>query len=72
VELSCKNEYALLALIELAANYATGEPMLPNKIFPIAIWNNYWPHFGGVAWCDRSGEPEGDMSYLVNPGKLTC
>jgi Rrf2 family protein len=32
VELSCKNEYALLALIELAAHYSSGEPLQIRQI----------------------------------------
>ncbi len=32
VELSCKSEYALLALIELAAHYDTGEPLQIRQI----------------------------------------
>jgi Rrf2 family protein len=32
VELSCKNEYALLALIELAAHHARGEPLQIRQI----------------------------------------
>jgi Rrf2 family protein len=32
VELSCKNEYALLALIELASNYASGDPLQIRQI----------------------------------------
>jgi Rrf2 family protein len=32
VELSCKNEYALLALIELAAHYASGDPLQIRQI----------------------------------------
>ena len=32
MELSCKNEYALLALIELAAHYAHGEPQQIRQI----------------------------------------
>jgi len=32
VELSCKNEYALLALIELASHYASGEPLQIRQI----------------------------------------
>jgi len=32
VELSCKNEYALLALIELAAHYESGEPLQIRQI----------------------------------------
>lgn len=32
VELSCKNEYALSALIELAANYSSGEPLQIRQI----------------------------------------
>lgn len=32
MELSCKNEYAILALIELAANYSTGEPLQIRQI----------------------------------------
>lgn len=32
MELSCKNEYALLALIELAAHYANGEPQQIRQI----------------------------------------
>ncbi len=32
VELSCKNEYALLALIELAANYSSGDPLQIRQI----------------------------------------
>jgi len=32
VELSCKNEYALLALIELAAHYKSGEPLQIRQI----------------------------------------
>jgi Rrf2 family protein len=32
VELSCKNEYAILALIELAANYSSGEPLQIRQI----------------------------------------
>jgi Rrf2 family protein len=32
VELSCKSEYALLALLELAVHYGTGEPMQIRQI----------------------------------------
>jgi Rrf2 family protein len=32
VELSCKNEYALLALIELSVHYASGEPLQIRQI----------------------------------------
>jgi len=32
VELSCKNEYAILALIELAAHYDSGEPLQIRQI----------------------------------------
>lgn len=32
MELSCKNEYALSALIELAAHYANGEPLQIRQI----------------------------------------
>jgi Rrf2 family protein len=32
VELSCKSEYALLALLELAANYGSGEPLQIRQI----------------------------------------
>lgn len=32
MELSCKNEYALLALIELAAHYKSGEPLQIRQI----------------------------------------
>lgn len=32
MELSCKNEYALLALIELASHYASGEPLQIRQI----------------------------------------
>jgi Rrf2 family protein len=32
VELSCKNEYAILALIELAANFDSGEPLQIRQI----------------------------------------
>jgi Rrf2 family protein len=32
VELSCKNEYAILALIELAAHYKSGEPLQIRQI----------------------------------------
>ena len=32
VDLSCKNEYAILALIELAANYKSGEPLQIRQI----------------------------------------
>jgi Rrf2 family protein len=32
VELSCKNEYAILALIELAVNYSTGDPLQIRQI----------------------------------------
>jgi Rrf2 family protein len=32
VELSCKNEYALLALIELSVHYANGEPLQIRQI----------------------------------------
>ncbi len=32
MELSCKNEYALLALIELASHYPTGEPLQIRQI----------------------------------------
>jgi len=32
VELSCKSEYALLALLELAANVGTGEPLQIRQI----------------------------------------
>jgi Rrf2 family protein len=32
VELSCKSEYALLALVELSANHATNEPMQIRQI----------------------------------------
>lgn len=32
MELSCKNEYALLALIELASNYASGDPLQIRQI----------------------------------------
>ncbi len=32
MELSCKHEYALLALIELAAHYAQGEPLQIRQI----------------------------------------
>jgi Rrf2 family protein len=32
VELSCKSEYALLAMLELAANYTTGEPLQIRQI----------------------------------------
>lgn len=32
VEISCKNEYALLALIELASGYASGEPLQIRQI----------------------------------------
>jgi Rrf2 family protein len=32
VELSCKNEYALLALIELSIHYASGEPLQIRQI----------------------------------------
>jgi Rrf2 family protein len=32
VELSCKNEYALLALIELAVHYKSGEPLQIRQI----------------------------------------
>ncbi|MCY7320967.1 MAG: Rrf2 family transcriptional regulator [Phormidesmis sp. CAN_BIN36] len=32
MELSCKSEYALLALIELAAHYDTGEPLQIRQI----------------------------------------
>lgn len=32
VELSCKNEYALLALIELASHYTSGEPLQIRQI----------------------------------------
>lgn len=32
MELSCKNEYALLALIELAAHHARGEPLQIRQI----------------------------------------
>lgn len=32
MELSCKNEYALLALIELAVNYSTGDPLQIRQI----------------------------------------
>lgn len=32
VELSCKNEYALLALIELTAHYQSGEPLQIRQI----------------------------------------
>ena len=32
MELSCKNEYALLALIELASHYAGGEPLQIRQI----------------------------------------
>lgn len=32
VEISCKSEYALLALLELAANYQTGEPLQIRQI----------------------------------------
>ncbi|UBF26474.1 Rrf2 family transcriptional regulator [Kovacikia minuta CCNUW1] len=32
MELSCKNEYALLALIELAVHYASGEPLQIRQI----------------------------------------
>lgn len=35
VELSCKNEYALLALIELAAHYTSGEPLQIRQISAI-------------------------------------
>lgn len=32
VELSCKSEYALLAMMELAANYTSGEPLQIRQI----------------------------------------
>lgn len=32
MELSCKNEYAILALIELAVNYSTGDPLQIRQI----------------------------------------
>ncbi|EKQ69811.1 rrf2 family protein, putative transcriptional regulator [Leptolyngbyaceae cyanobacterium JSC-12] len=32
MELSCKNEYALLALIELASSYSSGEPLQIRQI----------------------------------------
>ena len=32
VELSCKSEYALLALIELATHYSSGEPLQIRQI----------------------------------------
>jgi Rrf2 family protein len=32
VELSCKNEYAISALMELAANYSSGEPLQIRQI----------------------------------------
>lgn len=32
VELSCKSEYALLALLELAAHYSSGEPLQIRQI----------------------------------------
>lgn len=32
MELSCKSEYALLALLELAANYQSGEPLQIRQI----------------------------------------
>jgi Rrf2 family protein len=32
VELSCKSEYAILALLELAAQYAIGEPLQIRQI----------------------------------------
>lgn len=32
VDLSCKNEYAIAALIELAANYSSGEPLQIRQI----------------------------------------
>lgn len=32
MELSCKNEYALLALMQLAANYSRGEPLQIRQI----------------------------------------
>ncbi len=32
MELSCKNEYALLALLELASHYASGEPLQIRQI----------------------------------------
>lgn len=32
VELSCKNEYAILALVELAAHYTGGEPLQIRQI----------------------------------------
>lgn len=32
MELSCKNEYALLALIELASHYTSGEPLQIRQI----------------------------------------
>ncbi len=32
MEISCKNEYAILALIELAAHYACGEPLQIRQI----------------------------------------
>ncbi len=32
VELSCKNEYAILALVELAVHYASGEPLQIRQI----------------------------------------
>ncbi|NJP08272.1 MAG: Rrf2 family transcriptional regulator [Leptolyngbyaceae cyanobacterium RU_5_1] len=35
MELSCKNEYALLALIELAAHYTNGDPLQIRQISAI-------------------------------------
>lgn len=77
VELSCKNEYAILALIELAAHHTSGEPLQIRQIaaqqnIPDRYLEQLLAALRREAWCDRSVEPKVDISYRGNPGRLTC